>query len=96
MGVKHRHDETDIRLALFVMLADMLAIEDREPDAEHDQAGGEGQKMRWIEEVEDATGGGEQRKGANAARTPGLAVREEILKGEAEEKAQTEEEPRAG
>jgi hypothetical protein len=78
------------------MLADMLAIEDREPDAEHDKTGGEGEEMRRVEEVEDAASGGEQRKGANAARTPGVAVREKILESEAKEQAQTEKEPRAG
>ena len=69
----------------------MLAIEDGEPNAEHDQPGGEGEEMGRVEEVEHAAGGGEDRKGADAARTPDVAVGEEVLISEAEKQAQADQ-----
>jgi hypothetical protein len=56
----------------------MLAIEDREPDAEHEESAGERNEMRGIEQVESAAGEREHWKGPNTART--LAARgEEVL-----------------
>jgi hypothetical protein len=52
--------------------------------------------MCRIEQVEDPAGRGEQRKGANAAGTPGVAVGEKTLESEAEKQAQAEEKRRAG
>ena len=88
VNIEHRHDQPDIRLAFVVVFADMLAIENGEPNAEHDQPGGEWEEMGRVEEVEHAAGGGEDREGADAARTPDVAMGEEVLIGEAEKQAQ--------
>src|SRR5262245_30750516 len=41
VDIQRRYYQPDIRLAFFVALADMLPVEHREPNAEHDQSGGE-------------------------------------------------------
>jgi len=96
VGVEHRHYETDIPLVLFVTIAEVLVIRDGKPDPEHDEAGGERNEMCRIEKVEDAAGGSQQRKGADAARTLDFAVGEKIFESQAEKQAQTEQERRAG
>jgi hypothetical protein len=93
VDVEHEHDQPDVALAFLVGLAEMLTIKQREPGAEHDEPGGERNEMRRIEHVKDAAGGGEHRKGANAARALGVAVSEKVLEGEAEKQAQAEQEP---
>ena len=95
VDVERRHHQPDIRLALVVALADMLPVEDREPNAEHDQSGGERDEMGRVEQVEHATGGGEDRKGADAAWSANVAVGEKVLKGEAEKQAQPDQKRRA-
>ena len=70
VDIEGRHDQPDIRLAFVVAFADMLAIENGEPNAEHDQPGSEWEEMGRVEEVEYAAGGGEDREGADAARAP--------------------------
>ena len=95
VDIERRHHQPDIRLAFLVALADMLTIENREPNAEHDQPGSEREEMRRIEQVTHATSGGEDRKGADSARAPDVAVSEEVLKGEAEEEAQPDQQCRA-
>ena len=88
MDVEQGNDQPDIRLAGLVVLTDMLAIEDRQPSAEHEQAGGERDEMDRIEQVEHAAGEREHRKRADAARAPGVGAGEEILEGQAEKQAQ--------
>ena len=73
----------------------MLAIEDREPGAEHEKAGGEGDEMRGIEQVEHAAGERQHGKGANAARTLGVGAGEKILECQAEKQAQAEKQSHA-
>ena len=91
MDIERRHHQPDIRLAFLVALADMLTIENREPNAEHDQPGSEREEMGRVEEVEHAAGGSEDRKGADAARAPDVTVGEEVLKSEAEKEAQPDQ-----
>src|ERR1700721_1054048 len=91
MDVEDDHHQPNVALAFLLRLAEMLAIKDREPGAEHDEPGGEGDEMRRIERVEAAAGRGEHRKGANATRTLGVAVGEKVLEREAEKQAQAEE-----
>ena len=88
VDVEQGNDQPDIRLAGLVGLTDMLAIEDREPGAEHQKAGGERDEMHRIEQVEHAAGERQHRKGADAARAPGVGAGEEILEGQAEKQAQ--------
>ena len=55
---------------------------------EHQKAGREGDEMDGIEQVEHAAAERQHRKGADAARAPGVGAGEEILEGEAEKQAQ--------
>jgi hypothetical protein len=73
----------------------MLAIEDGEPGAEHEEAGGKGEEMRRVEQVEHAPRRGEQGKGANAARTLGIGAGEKVLECQAEKQAQAEKQSHA-
>jgi len=95
VDVERWYDQPDIRLAFIVAFADMLTIENGKPDAEDDQPGSERHETGWVEQVEHAAGGGEDRKSADAARTPDVAVREEVLVGEAEKEAQADQQCRA-
>ena len=88
VDIEQGNDQPDIRLAGLVGLTDMLAIEDRQPGAEHQKAGGEWDEMHRIEQVEHAAGKRQHRKRADAARAPGVGAGEEILEGEAEKQAQ--------
>ena len=96
MNVEHRNDQADIRLAFFVLFADMLAIEDGEPGSEHDEAAGEGDEMIWIEQVEHAATERQHRKCANAARTLGVGASEKIFESQPEKQAQAEKQGDAG
>ena len=95
VDIERRHHQPDIRLAFVVAFADMLAIENGEPNAEHDQPGSEWEEMGRVEEVKHAAGGGEDRKGADAARAPDVAVGEEVLISEAEKEAQPDQQSSA-
>lgn len=88
VDVEQGNDQSDIRLAGLVGLTDMPAVEDRQPGAEHQKAGGERDEMHRIEQVEHAAGERQHRKRADAARAPGVGAGEEILEGEAEKQAQ--------
>ena len=50
MHVEDRHYQSDIRLTFFVGFLDVPSIEDRQPGAKHDEAGGERDEVRWIEQ----------------------------------------------
>ena len=91
VNIERRHHQPDIRLAFVVAFADMLTIENGEPNAEHDQPGGDWEEMGRVEEVKHAAGGGEDRKGADAARAPDVTVGEEVLKSKAEKEAQPDQ-----
>jgi hypothetical protein len=96
VNVEQRHNEIGFCLAGLVRLRQLRAVVDDEPGAEHEEAGGEGNAVRRLEQIEHAAGEREHRKRANAAGALLRDTGEEILEREAEEKAQAQKQGHAG
>src|SRR5580704_15838330 len=96
MNVEQRYDEIGFGLAGLVRLRQVRAVIDDEPGAEHEEAGGKGNAVRRIEQIEHAAGEREHRKSANAAWAPLRGMRKEILEREPEEKAQAQKQGHTG
>jgi hypothetical protein len=94
--IEQRNDDAGIGLIrLLLMLLGVETVIDQQPRAEHEEPRGERDETRAVEQIERAAGEREQRKGADAARPPLVGMGEEVLEGEAEEEAQTEQERNA-
>ena len=96
VNVERGYDQPDIRLAFVILLADVLAVENRKPDAKHDEAAGEGDEMLGIEQVKHAAGERQHRKGTDAAWTFGIGTREKILECQPKKQAQAQKEADTG
>ena len=96
VNIEHRHDQLDIGFRGVVLVPYTLAVKNREPGAEHDETGGEGDEVDRVEDVKHPAGSGEHRKSAYAARTLRLGVGKEILECQSEKQAQAEKQGNAG
>src|ERR1700721_2381476 len=76
--------------ALLVTVANMLGVEDSEPDPEHQQTTGERKEMDGIEEVQHASGKRQHRECADPPWPFRCPAGEKILERQAEKKAQSE------